>query len=89
MKIKWKEQNYSTEKRARGVTNRGPARGCPRRAARVSAGGRRRRRGHLIYAHFASTQVSFERWRLHGILFCRVKWVARCARMAEAGYNAL
>lgn len=45
-------------------------------------------RRHLIYAHFASTQVSFERWRLHGILFRRwsgwhvsVKWMAEvCVR---------
>lgn len=48
-------------------------------------------RRHLIYAHFASTQVSFERWRLHGILFRRwsgwhvsVKWIAEvCVRGVE------
>lgn len=52
------------------------------RATLTSERGRQCRR-HLIYAHFASTQVSFERWRLHGILFRRwsgwhvsVKWMA-------------
>lgn len=34
-------------------------------------------RGHLIYAHFASTQVSFERGRLREILF---RWWAAGAR---------
>lgn len=49
-------------------------------------------RRHLIYAHFASTQVSFERWRLHGILFRRwsgwhvsVKWMAEVCVRDEGG----